>query len=325
MFDFHLKFGRPSRLKVLSVNLIEDLVKEWKPEFQIFEIKELSGGFSNANFLVESKKIGKFICRVSSKGKDQLLLEKNISIRINNQVCPQVQHVGEKDGYSFAIVDYIEGELLSEVWQKLERPVIEKILLDLGDRLSQIHSVKFENSGFFDVNLNIKENFSKGVGTGYYDFIKSSLKHSLVISRLGADLVEAVDQIITKNLYKFEHVNGHKSLVHSDFNTKNILVSREKQCVTGVLDWEFAYSGTPLCDFGNFLRFEEEAGFEVSTFLTEGYGKTPRVFVKDWRKVAYLLDLASMFGFLIREDLHELTLNTSIRVIKNTIRHFKNN
>ena len=35
-------------------------------------------------------------------------------------------------------------------------------------------------------------------------------------------------------------------LVHSDFNPKNILVDSDTLEVTGLLDWEFAHSGSPL-------------------------------------------------------------------------------
>jgi aminoglycoside/choline kinase family phosphotransferase len=48
---------------------------------------------------------------------------------------------------------------------------------------------------------------------------------------------------------------GVRQLVHADFNPKNILVRGAS--VAAVLDWEFAFSGTPLFDVGNMLRFAE--------------------------------------------------------------------
>ena len=46
------------------------------------------------------------------------------------------------------------------------------------------------------------------------------------------------------------------ALVHADVNPKNLLVDPATGGVTGVLDWEFAYAGSPLGDVGNLLRFE---------------------------------------------------------------------
>ncbi len=45
-------------------------------------------------------------------------------------------------------------------------------------------------------------------------------------------------------------------LVHSDLNARNLLVDPGTLEVTGVLDWEFAHSGSPWADLGNLLRFE---------------------------------------------------------------------
>jgi aminoglycoside phosphotransferase (APT) family kinase protein len=50
-------------------------------------------------------------------------------------------------------------------------------------------------------------------------------------------------------------------LVHSDFNTKNLLVDPDTWEITGVLDWEFAHAGNPYADFGNLTRFERERDF----------------------------------------------------------------
>lgn len=318
MFDFDSKFGKPVLQESISVSMVEGLVSAWKPKVIINEVVELSGGYSNSNFKIDSD-LGTFVCRVSHKGKEQLLVESELSNKLGDQLSPNILFIGEKDGYCFSIVDFVEGVLFSEAWQSLEQIVLEEILIDLGNKISRIHSCQFPCSGFFDSKLSIGKEFKKGVGSEYYDFIVSSLKNGPVIERLGIELLRDIAELVTANKVLFEKVNTHRSLVHSDFNTKNILVSVEERRVTGILDWEYAHSGTPLCDFANFLRFEAEAGFNVVDFLVKGYGKESNIFFKDWRKVSSLLDLASMFGFLARENLHELTLNTSRKVIQDTI------
>ncbi|HET8559197.1 MAG TPA: phosphotransferase [Marmoricola sp.] len=50
-------------------------------------------------------------------------------------------------------------------------------------------------------------------------------------------------------------------LVHSDFNPKNVLVDPETLDVTGLVDWEYAHSGSPYADLGNLLRFERDPSF----------------------------------------------------------------
>lgn len=50
-------------------------------------------------------------------------------------------------------------------------------------------------------------------------------------------------------------------LVHSDLNPKNVLVDPQTLDVTGLVDWEFAHSGSPYTDLGNLLRFERAPSF----------------------------------------------------------------
>lgn len=45
-------------------------------------------------------------------------------------------------------------------------------------------------------------------------------------------------------------------LCHGDANPKNVLVDPATGAVTGLVDWEYAYAGTPHADLGNMLRFE---------------------------------------------------------------------
>jgi aminoglycoside phosphotransferase (APT) family kinase protein len=56
---------------------------------------------------------------------------------------------------------------------------------------------------------------------------------------------------------RLDALAGPASLVHCDYNPKNILVRRTGDTwqVAAVLDWEFAMSGHPLIDVGNMRRF----------------------------------------------------------------------
>ena len=40
--------------------------------------------------------------------------------------------------------------------------------------------------------------------------------------------------------------------------------------MTGLLDWEFAHSGSPYTDLGNLLRFERDAGFAEAVLARGG-------------------------------------------------------
>jgi aminoglycoside phosphotransferase (APT) family kinase protein len=64
--------------------------------------------------------------------------------------------------------------------------------------------------------------------------------------------------------------------------------------VAAVLDWEFAFSGSPLLDVGHFLRYERAAQPlrepQFSRGFVEHGGKLP----EDWRHVVRVIDLTAL-------------------------------
>ncbi len=95
-------------------------------------------------------------------------------------------------------------------------------------------------------------------------------------------------------------VSGERSLVHCDFNPKNVLVERcaGQWAVAAVLDWELAFSGSPLFDVGNMLRFAHEYPPAFTTGFLQGFrggnGRLPR----DWRQLSRTLDLFALADIL---------------------------
>src|SRR6185437_5269651 len=72
--------------------------------------------------------------------------------------------------------------------------------------------------------------------------------------------------------------------------------------VAAVLDWEFAFSGSPLNDVGNMLRFEQPPGFAAgfADGFRDGGGELP----PDWREISAALDLAALADLLTRPAGH---------------------
>jgi aminoglycoside phosphotransferase (APT) family kinase protein len=64
-------------------------------------------------------------------------------------------------------------------------------------------------------------------------------------------VIDEVDELLADGVDRV-------SLVHSDFNPKNLLVDPETARITGLIDWEFAHAGSPYADLGNLLRFCED-------------------------------------------------------------------
>lgn len=95
-------------------------------------------------------------------------------------------------------------------------------------------------------------------------------------------------------------VSGARSLVHNDFNPKNLLVTRinDDWRVVAVLDWELAFSGSPLVDVGNMLRFTSEYPPAYVDGFTEGFRGAGGLLPPGWRHISAALDLFALADIL---------------------------
>jgi aminoglycoside phosphotransferase (APT) family kinase protein len=95
-------------------------------------------------------------------------------------------------------------------------------------------------------------------------------------------------------------VAGARQLLHSDFNPKNILV--RDSAVVAVLDWEFAFAGTPLFDIGNMLRFSDGYPPAYVDGFVAGFRAGGGHLPARWREITEALDLFALADFLARPE-----------------------
>jgi aminoglycoside phosphotransferase (APT) family kinase protein len=91
---------------------------------------------------------------------------------------------------------------------------------------------------------------------------------------------------------------GRRCLVHSDFNSKNLLVDPETLEVTGLVDWEFAHAGHPFTDLGNLLRFERDEGLTAA--VLDAYAVRRHVAVDEALALARAADLWALVDLATR-------------------------
>ncbi|PYS73914.1 MAG: hypothetical protein DMF69_03475 [Acidobacteria bacterium] len=123
--------------------------------------------------------------------------------------------------------------------------------------------------------------------------------------RLGLKLVDEVHNFVWSWVWDLRNLDDEHRLVHSDFGNRNILVSEERGrwVVAAIIDWEFAFSGSPLLDVGHFLRYERfsqslcEPHFSQA-FVAHG-GKLP----DNWRELVRVIDLTALVELLTHDEL----------------------
>lgn len=137
---------------------------------------------------------------------------------------------------------------------------------------------------------------------GLVEFLQLCLVKGRGAQRIEPDLIRSVIAFVEREARILDDWTGRPCLVHSDFGGSNILVRRIDSPweVASILDWEFAFSGTPFFDFGNLLRppLGERPGFAAS--VVAGYREAGSNLPKNWRRMSLLADLFSWADFLNR-------------------------
>ena len=141
---------------------------------------------------------------------------------------------------------------------------------------------------------------------------------------LGATLTQSLLSFLKNNAHYFDVLDGARSLVHSDFNGFNILVrqNKERWNVTAVLDWEFAFAGSPLVDIGNMCRYSHLHPPIFESEFIRGYREQGGILSPEWKKVAKLLDLLSLCEFLNAPTPRDALRQEVVGLIMRTLEHW---
>jgi len=279
----------------------------------------LTGGFSHQTFEVtRSDRTGREILRVGGEGAatERAVID-SASAWID---VPKII----AGGSTWTLMTRARGIRADIALRRADATDAARIIEACAEAMAKIHRRQHERAGFFGVrdgSLCVEHRLD-GAGTGLLDYMLEALEHPRCRARLGERRARDLELLLEKNRPIFTSLDEHVCLTHADMNTKNILVERgdERWHVTAVLDWEFAFAGSSLCDIGNFLRFEHELELDTSSAFARGY-ENIRPLPRNWRATASLVDLCSMFSFLERDSLSARTERTAVTIIDRTLSH----
>jgi aminoglycoside phosphotransferase (APT) family kinase protein len=320
MLDYNTKFDRRKSTTVLDVKEIRELARSRLGGCEIESVSVLTGGFVNSNYRLVLRDHRSLVLRVAARPAD---LKKELSVlkRVHEAVpVPAVVAEDFSGPHPFALLEFIEGRLLSDSLGLLDGADLTRVAFEAGISLQAIHSFDLGKAGFFDENFVFNPAF-ENFGGGLYDYICSNLASGRVRERLGENLAGCASEYVQANRDQYWSIPNSTRLIHCDYNLKNILIRQTGSVlkVAGVLDWEFAMAGSPLVDIGNFLRFEDELPPGFSGSFIKGYLSSSIGLPDNWREVARLLDLAAMVNFLDSEEETAKSFRTAVSVIAKTV------
>lgn len=227
------------------------------PNKTLHSYKIISGGCANLNIQITLTDSMRYILRIYVRDQDAAFREQKIAKLIKHSVpIPEVYFIDQVENLRFAIVEYMEGITLRDVLLDHNPERIDEVMHEVGRMLVTIRSFRFPGCGFFDKELHIAKILSQ---KEYAEFAKECLLDPTVIAHISSDDRKKIDSLL--NRYGFLYPpSSENHLVHADFDPANILVMNKngKWTISSILDWEFAFSGSSLCDLANMLRYAHE-------------------------------------------------------------------
>jgi aminoglycoside phosphotransferase (APT) family kinase protein len=255
------------------------------PGRTIAATRRLSGGYRNNNLLLECADGARFVLR-RYLGDNRCAVEAALA-RLLDGVVPVAPVVAADPGDTALLLEFVPGTPVDVLLKTVGENEAHAVGVVAGQALAAIGTVEFDQPGFFS-DAELRPEPMSGDLAG---FVGDCLRRA----DPRWDLTESEqDGLRALAVGWTPLVPGDARLVHADFNPKNLLAERTVDgWLVTVLDWEFAFSGSPLTDLGNVLRFGETP---FTDGVVAGAGPLPG----GWREAARALDLFAVADFLTR-------------------------
>ena len=298
---FKVDWEKTSVTYQLPEGMIEKMVCLAYPDKKLTSSELIAGGCANLNVKIQLENENQpLILRVYLRDQDAAYREQKLAALIKETVpAPLTHYIGELEGHHFAITEFISGISLRDFLLSNTPEAIGTVMSEVGMILSKITAYEFSKAGFLNKELEVVPYKSSDV----IKFAQDCLNDRTVLSVLSLEMIDEIKKAIEQHASSFPS-NDEKHLVHGDFDPANILVDKinGSWVVTGVLDWEFAFSGSCLWDVANMLRYAHKMPPEFQNSFIDALQRNGIKLPPAWRTTAHLLNLSSLLDLLKRSD-----------------------
>lgn len=275
-------------------------------------IRHAPGGYSNDMRRVDvGRPAASFALRVHRQGARACAVEAALAALVGGTGVPVPDVVwidpgGAVAGLPISLWTWSPGVPLDTALPIVDAPYGARCLGHaVGRTLAGIGENCFACNGFFtgvdDTGAVIVNDAlaSDDPGVSLVGYVEDRLGHS------GDELVRCYADLVCREAPALRPSRGRPRLVHADFNPKNLLV--ERGGVSAVLDWEFAFAGSPLTDVANMLRHADTYPAGYTDGFIAGFRDGGGDLEPGWERQARLLDVFALVDFLAADPPRPLT------------------
>jgi len=267
----------------------------------------LGGGYINENTVITTAR-GKYVLRRYRRGAESArricAVEAALADRLSGTAVPIADVIaadpaGSEAGEPLLLLRHMAGITLGAAIAS-DGGSAEQIGQAAGRALAAIGAVSFECGGFFTGPDLVPS--AAGMPGSLQEFVETCLQAGHAGKVMAPEELAGLRALAADESPLAGSVASARQLVHSDYNGKNLLVVRLRGqwSISAVLDWEFAFSGSPLTDIGNMLRFRDSYPPSLPNGFIAGYQEAGGELPPDWPELSEALDLYALADFLAR-------------------------
>jgi Ser/Thr protein kinase RdoA (MazF antagonist) len=277
----------------------------------IVDWRTLAGGFSHETCLLTLLD-GQVVARLG--GRDPVIEAAVMAVARSQVPVPEVLLVLPEtpQARSVMVVEFVGGTPLSDVLadgEGLSGAELSGLGAEAGRIAAAIGSVTLDRPGFFtDDQLSVAQ--QRPWSHQLAEFAATSMA-TVPAARLDPATRRAWQDLCAAHAPALTRVDDQARLVHADMNPKNVLVGRPDDgwTIAAVLDWEFAFAGSPYGDAANMVRFGADyPSAYVEGFLTgfAGHQRADLPLAADWLYLGRVLDMFALSDLVTRPLGHQV-------------------
>ena len=304
----------------LGPSEIEALIRPFAGGATVTEAVPLGGGLRNTNYRLRLASLAEpVVLRLFSADPSACRREAALERLVRERVpVPRVLHAEPDAAPPWTIVTWIDAERYDQVLKGATQDEIGAVSRAAGRVLAAIHTFTFPAAGFLGPDLSVGG--LDGYSSDWADLLSGWLLGGRSGARLGPDLTGRLLRFIDDNADRMRSGANQAHLLHADYKPWNLLV--RGPALAAVLDWEFAFSGSPLNDVGIYLRHSASLPPAYLDGFVLGYLEAGGELPDDWRRLARLTDLISLCYFLERPEDDPAVVRDVRPLIELTLREF---
>ena len=322
---FEARWVRREPRRTLPPETLDRMVHTAFPPCRVMGIEPLGDGLRNANFKLRLEgQPEPVVLRIYEH--DASLCRKELDLlRLAGQLVPvpEVIHAepyGLEDLPPFTLARYVEGISLRDLRRSGDMGAVAEAAYSAGEILAAIGRATFDRPGWLAPGPAVTAPLLEGKDPTprFVDLCLASIN---LERRMPADLRDGASGLVWRRAPELARLDKEARLVHGDFNGRNLLVRwlAGRWRVVAVLDWEFAVSGSPLGDLGNFLRYERALHPIAEPHFSAGYLDAGGALPRDWRRLSRALDIAAICESLTHGQLPDRAIAELVELIRATV------